>query len=98
VIAATVDIPERLPVHVSDRIDAVLLHPWLGMPLFFLLMLAVFQGVFQLGAPIQQGLQWLFEWFKEAALVPLLAGAPEIAASCSTASTRASPPSPRSSR
>jgi ferrous iron transport protein B len=78
VIAATVDIPERLPVHVSDRIDAVLLHPWLGLPVFFLLMLAVFQGVFQLGAPIQQGLQWLFDWLKEAALVPLLAGAPQI--------------------
>ena len=75
---ASVDIPERLPAHVSDRIDAVLLHPWLGIPLFFLLMLLVFQGVFRLGEPLQQGLQWLFEWFKGAALVPLLSPLPDL--------------------
>jgi ferrous iron transport protein B len=79
VIAASVDIPERLPAHVSDRIDAVLLHPWLGMPLFFLLMFIVFEGVFQVGAPIQQALQWLFEWFRGAALEPFFAGLPELA-------------------
>jgi ferrous iron transport protein B len=78
VISASVDIPERLPAHVSDRIDAVLLHPWLGIPLFFMLMFLVFQGVFRLGEPMQQGLQWVFEWFKGAALVPLFAGLPEI--------------------
>ncbi len=78
VISAAVDIPERLPAHVSDRIDAVLLHPWLGIPLFFVLMFLVFQGVFRLGEPMQQGLQWAFEWFKGAALVPLFAGLPDL--------------------
>lgn len=80
IIEAAVDIPERLPVHVSDRIDAALLHPWLGMPLFFLLMLGVFQGVFRLGEPFQKGLQWLFEWFRGAALEPLFAGLPALLA------------------
>ncbi len=78
VVAATVDIPERLPVHVSDRIDSVLLHPWLGIPLFFLLMLAVFQGVFTLGAPLQQGLQWVFDGIRSVALEPLFAGLPDL--------------------
>jgi ferrous iron transport protein B len=78
VVAATVDIPERLPVHVSDRIDAVLLHPWLGIPLFFLLMLGVFQGVFTLGAPLQQGLQWVFDGIRSVALEPAFAGLPDL--------------------
>lgn len=78
VIIAAVDIPERLPAHVSDRIDAVLLHPSLGIPIFFLLMFLVFQGVFRLGEPMQQGLNGLFEWFKGAALVPLFAGLPAL--------------------
>jgi ferrous iron transport protein B len=78
IVEATVDIPERLPAHLTDRVDAVLLHPWLGLPLFFLLMLLVFQGVFQLGEPLQRGLQALFEWLKEAALVPALSGLPDL--------------------
>jgi ferrous iron transport protein B len=78
VVAATVDIPEQLPVHVSDRIDAVLLHPWLGIPLFFLLMLGVFQGVFTLGAPLQQGLQWVFDGIRSVALEPAFAGLPDL--------------------
>ena len=49
VLKAAVDIPARLPAQITDRIDRVLLHPWLGLPLFFLVMLAVFQGVFWLG-------------------------------------------------
>ena len=78
VVAAAVDIPERLPGHATDRVDAVLLHPWLGLPLFFLLMLLVFQGVFRLGEPLQGALQAFFEWLKGAALVPAVAGLPEL--------------------
>lgn len=78
IVGATVDMPEQLPKGLSDRIDAVLLHPWLGLPLFFLLMLLVFQGVYRLGAPLQQGLQAGFDWARAAALEPALAGLPTL--------------------
>ncbi|MCX6843558.1 MAG: ferrous iron transport protein B, partial [candidate division WOR-3 bacterium] len=37
---------------VSDRIDRVVIHPWLGIPLFLLLMGLAFMLVFRLGAPL----------------------------------------------
>ncbi len=88
-IAAAVDIPERLSVHVTDRIDAVLLHPWLGLPLFFLLMLAGVRGRVPLGEPMQQGLQWLFEWLRAKRRWSRCSRRRRrsSAASCSTAST-----------
>jgi len=76
VLAAAVDIPERLPVHLSDRIDRVLLHPWLGLPIFFAVMLCVFQGVFWLGEPMQDGLERGFELLRTAVVAPLLSPLP----------------------
>ncbi len=76
VLKAAVDIPARLPTQMTDRIDRVLLHPWFGLPLFFLVMLAVFQGVFWLGEPMQDALEKGFDLIRAAALAPLFAGAP----------------------
>ena len=78
IVANSVDIPEQLPKGLSDRIDAVLLHPWLGLPVFFLLMFAVFQGVYRLGAPLQQVLQAGFDALRSYALEPALAGLPAL--------------------
>jgi len=75
-LAAAVDIPEYMSEQLTDRIDRVLLHPLLGLPLFFLLMLLVFEGVFALGEPMQRGLQWAFDGVRTAALDPLFASAP----------------------
>ena len=84
VIEATVDeligrnvhIPICLsPTH-TDRIDHYLLHPLFGIPLFLLLMLGVFQAVYGLGAPLQDGLAWLLGEAKTLWLTPLLAGLP----------------------
>jgi ferrous iron transport protein B len=55
-LKCAVDIPERMPTHVSDRIDRLLLHPWLGLPIFFVVMLLLFQAVFRLGEPLQRAL------------------------------------------
>jgi ferrous iron transport protein B len=77
-LSAAVDIPERLPPHLSDRIDRLMLHPWFGLPMFFVVMLLVFQCVFVLGKPIQDVLAATFDAFKAAALVPLFAGLPEM--------------------
>ena len=76
VLKGSVVIPERLPAHLTDRIDRVLLHPWLGLPLFFAVMLLLFQGVFWLGEPLQDALERGFEALRAAALQPLLAFLP----------------------
>ncbi len=78
-LAAAVDIPERLPAHLTDRIDRLLLHPWLGLPLFFFVMLLVFQGVFRIGEPMQDALEKGFEALRAGVLEPLAAGLPAMA-------------------
>jgi ferrous iron transport protein B len=77
-LAAAVDIPARLPEGTTDRVDRVLLHPLFGLPLFFVLMFAVFQGVFTLGKPLQDGLQAAFEFTRAHALEPALAPLPDL--------------------
>ena len=77
VLKASVVIPERLPAHLTDRIDRVLLHPWLGLPLFFAVMYCCSRAVFLLGEPLQDALQWGFEaLFARRRIEPLLAFLP----------------------
>ncbi len=78
IMAAAVDVPACLPSGITDRVDRVLLHPLLGLPLFFLLMFVVFQGVFTLGKPLQDAMSWLFEIARQHALNPALAPLPEV--------------------
>jgi ferrous iron transport protein B len=75
----SVVVPERLSEHASDRIDRVVLHPWLGLPLFFLAMLAVFQAVFWVGSPLQDGVELVFDFVRTGALEPLTAAWPALA-------------------
>ncbi|MFA7280304.1 MAG: ferrous iron transport protein B [Sterolibacterium sp.] len=76
-MAEAVTMPLQLPEQVSDRIDRLALHPWLGLPLFFLAMLLLFQAVFWIGGPLQQGLTWLFDQLRQLALEPLAAQLPD---------------------
>jgi len=46
----------------SERIDRVLLSRWLGLPLFGVLMYAVFQLTFAFGEPLMGGMEAAFEW------------------------------------
>jgi len=78
-MAEAVTVPVLLPEQVSDRIDRLALDPWLGLPLFFAAMLVMFQVVFWLGAPLQQGLTSLFEQLRQLALEPLAAALPGFA-------------------
>lgn len=50
----------------SDRIDAVLTHSMLGLPIFAVLMFLVFFMTFQIGKYPSDGLEWLFAFLKEA--------------------------------
>ena len=76
VISHSVRLPIKLPVSLTTQLDKVMLHPWLGLPIFFGVMYLLFQGIFLLGAPFQEGVQWLLEQVGQHVLEPLLAHAP----------------------
>ncbi len=61
----------------TTKLDRVLLHPVLGLPIFFGLMYLMFQVVYTVGKPIQDGLNALVEWFKNIAIEPLLSSLPK---------------------
>jgi ferrous iron transport protein B len=61
----------------THQLDRVLLHPVFGLPIFFGAMYLMFQIVYTLGKPLQDGLNQAVEWLKGTALEPLLAGAPK---------------------
>lgn len=71
-------------VHVADnhqdtlttRLDRLLLHPILGLPLFFAAMYLMFQVVYALGTPLQDLLSSGLDWFKTVALEPALISLP----------------------
>ena len=60
----------------TARLDRALLHPWLGIPLFFVAMFAVFQAVFGLGVPLQDATKWLLDALKTGVVAPALETAP----------------------
>lgn len=76
VVSRSVMIPTQLPESFTARLDKLLLHPWLGLPIFFGVMYLLFQGIFFLGSPLQNGVGWLLAQFSQHALEPLLAPAP----------------------
>ena len=57
----------------SQRIDHILLHRWVGLPLFLLIMLLLFQVIYGLGAPLQnfvgQGFDAAEAWLRVQPLV-----------------------------
>ncbi|RKZ15417.1 ferrous iron transport protein B, partial [bacterium] len=47
---------------VSDRIDRVVMHPWLGVPIFLAFMYVVFTVTFSVGTPLMDLLDQGFGW------------------------------------
>lgn len=76
IVNQAVQMPLKLSDDTTDHIDKVLLHPWLGLPLFFLAMFLLFQFIFTAGKPLQDAMAWLLEALRVNALEPLLAGLP----------------------
>lgn len=74
--ARHVHIPAQASAGLTRTLDRVFLHRWLGLPLFFFMMWLVFQAVFTLGKPLQDGMTALFDGLRSGALEPMLAGAP----------------------
>lgn len=76
VLKNAVEIPAQLSDNLTSRLDSILLHPWLGLPLFFLVMYVTFQAIFLFGKPLQDGVTWLLDAFRQTALDPLFAHSP----------------------
>jgi ferrous iron transport protein B len=76
VLDYAVQVPVRLTDNLTQRLDHLLLHPWLGLPIFFGVMYLLFQAIFLFGTPLQDVTGAAFEWVRANALDPLLAGAP----------------------
>ena len=76
IVQASVEMPIQLGDALTSRIDKVLLHPWLGLPLFFAAMYTLFQVIFTAGKPLQDSIAWLLNLVRSDALEPLLSSAP----------------------
>jgi ferrous iron transport protein B len=61
----------------TTKLDRILLHPVGGLPIFFGFMYLMFQVVYTVGKPLQDGLNQSVEWFKVAALEPALSWLPK---------------------
>ena len=70
-VSKHISAPGRVVREMTERIDRVLLHPLLGLPLFFLTMFLVFQAVYTLGAPLQDAVALVLDTFRGWALEPL---------------------------
>lgn len=78
---AAVDIPVLASKQLASRLDKWLLHPFLGLPLFFLILFALFQAVYILGAPLQEAVDAGQGWLKDTILTPIFSYAPAIVSS-----------------
>jgi ferrous iron transport protein B len=76
VLQHAVQVPAQLPENLTDKLDRVMLHPWLGLPVFFGIMYLLFQGIFLLGQPLQTGVGDVLGWLRTVALNPVLAPLP----------------------
>ena len=76
IVEATVEMPIQLGDDLTSRIDKVLLHPWLGLPIFFAAMYLLFQFIFTVGKPLQDGIAWALNLLRTGTLEPLMAHAP----------------------
>ncbi len=75
-VKSCVSVPAQASHAMTERIDRILLDPWLGLPIFFGVMFLLFELVFSLGKPIQDALAWGFGTLRSAAIEPAMAGLP----------------------
>ena len=78
ILQRRVETPAQATNVLTERLDRVLLHPWMGLPIFLTLMFLVFQAVFALGKPLQDGMSWLFAEGRTQVLEPLMSTWPAL--------------------
>ncbi len=76
ILDGAVQMPLRLLDRWTSGLDRVLLHPLLGLPIFFGAMYLIFQAIYAIGTPLQKLLGNGLDWFKVIALEPLLSSLP----------------------
>lgn len=76
ILCHAVSMPMQFTDQLTARLDRVLLHRWLGLPLFFAAMYVLFQLIFSAGKPLQDGVAWLLGYLRGGVMEPLLAWAP----------------------
>jgi ferrous iron transport protein B len=77
-LEAAVKSPHQVQENWTTKLDAVLLHPLFGLPIFLATMFLMFQIVYALGTPLQDLLGLGFDWIQVNGLEPLLKGVPEL--------------------
>jgi ferrous iron transport protein B len=71
-------VPMQASHQLTERLDRLFLHPWLGLPALLAMMLLLFEAVFALGKPLQEIMAWLFSTLRTALLEPVLAPLPSM--------------------
>ena len=67
-----VTVPTQLSSNRTDMLDKLLLHPWFGLPLFFVAIFVMFEFVYTIGTPLQGSVAWLLGIMQESYLTLLL--------------------------
>ncbi len=81
IVSSSVHLPRELPEVWTEKIDRVLLHPWLGLPLFFAAIFIGFEVVYNLGSRLQNLVSLILSSVKLSMLAPALSGAPPLVSS-----------------
>ncbi len=76
IVRNAVQMPVQLTDELTARIDRLVLHPWLGLPLFFFMLYLLFQAIFVIGKPLQDAVAWGLGYARGGWLEPWLAGSP----------------------
>ena len=78
VLAGAVTMPQDVGINLTNKLDRILLHPVLGLPLFFLGMYLVFSLIWNLGLPAQGLVGNLTDWLQQSLIEPILQPFPAI--------------------
>jgi ferrous iron transport protein B len=74
-IQALIKLAVKYPAKLNDKntkkLDALFLNPFWGLPIFFIIVFAIFQFIFTLGKPIQDLMAQFFNFFRADYLEPL---------------------------
>jgi ferrous iron transport protein B len=74
-IQALINLAVKYPAKLNDKntkkLDALFLNPFWGLPIFFIIVFAIFQFIFTLGKPIQDLMAQFFNFFRADYLEPL---------------------------
>lgn len=79
ILTGAVQMPSQMAVNITHQIDRFLLHPVLGLPLFFAGMFVVFWVVWNVGLPSQDIMDQITTWLQTNAIEPLVSPLPQLA-------------------